>query len=364
MCMPAIAKPLPHYNALIKASNQQAIAADILAIGCMEFPLDNDTKKMHCQSPHGTRLELARTVDPAIQAARKSILKHISEADTEKLRTLSQKVGFHLASPIDKHEALALYDFMVNQVIIKQLLQGLNKLLDAKSLDHASLANFAKEAANMAEVNIHDAFYTQLRTILNAAVKKQQNIKKILYASFGCGSASKDIQAIRQLREEFLKHHVTAYCIDPYQSAKNHPITEFGVLDTKPLRDGESLRERIRMHINDENIMVLTGHYAFHHLGQSFGYFRKISAGIPTLLYETIVDEHWFSSFIPRQRTIAYDILMNHGFDHATQNDWVASAAKKNASFFQVYYLSDTLNQQPEIQILPIEGSKNAIVSY
>ena len=110
-------------------------------------------------------------------------------------------------------------------------------------------------------------------------------------------------------------------------------------------------------------MIILVGHYAFHHLGQSFDYFRHVSEGIPTILYESLVNDNWATTYQKRQRMLIFDILMNYGFDHLYDNNWVRAAAHENANYFQVHYINKN-HLDDAVTITPIKGSNNSIVHY
>ena len=113
----AWSSPPPNMDDLIAATDQQAMAADVLAVGCIHFPLSDSVKTQQCVSPVGSRIDLARTVDKAVSAARNDIAQHYTPKNEATMRAMAKKAGFQLAKPLDATEALALYDFMVNRVM-------------------------------------------------------------------------------------------------------------------------------------------------------------------------------------------------------------------------------------------------------
>lgn len=344
---PRLATGFPFINELVAGINPYKLARDIVALSCIESELiDAGTIKINCASKITTDITLAeafRLADQTIARSRKSIASW-KFSEKKPLQSIAQKYHFKVSTQPAPAEALAIYDFAVNRILVRRLLESLAQGIKNGTIRSEELKQVGRQGIDMIDGYVANIFQPKLIEIVEK-MRSPQNAT-LLYIAIGCGSAEKDVSLISALRQHYSELTVFPYCLDPYQSPKNHPMVRLGgVLDTTPLAKGETLIARAEKALgNASHLSLVVGHYAFHHIGQSFPAFLESIGQAPLMLLETYTPSPWMLSSFQRSRKIGIDLLMNLGLDTLRGNNWVADAlAHQKADIFQVYYLHEEL---------------------
>jgi hypothetical protein len=308
--------------------------------------IDANIRKINCATTIAPTILLRdafRIADQTIARSRNNIASRKFSEKTS-LQSIAQKYHFKVSTQPSAAEALAIYDFAINRILVKRLLESLARGIENGTIRTEDLMQVGKQGIAIIDGYVENTF----KPVMMRTVKRLRNTQKstLLYIAIGCGSAEKDVYLVAELRKRFPAMKVFPYCLDPYQSAKNHAIIKAGgVLDTTPLTEGETLITRAEKALgNTPHVSLVVGHYAFHHIGQSFPAFLENIGHAPLILLETYAPQLLRFSSFQRSRKIAVDLLTNLGLDALRNNHWVTNAMQNpKEDMFQVYYLHEEI---------------------
>jgi len=333
----------PFLTTVIEDMDAKGFAKDVQTLSCNEAALiAKDARRKNCAVKIADTLSIydAFTLaDGMIARSRASIAAQNFAADAP-LRAIAAPFHFKVATRASAKEALAIYDFAINNILVKHLLKALQIALDTQQINMATLRAQGANGIEFVGSEMQDTFFPKMESFIQQRLKHPNHT--LLYIAVGCGTAEKDVQFLTRMHKHHPKTKLFPYCLDPYQSPQNHAFVEAGgVLDTQPLAAGETIITRAQKALGKTpHIAVVTGHYAFHHIGQSFPSFLEDVGDAPVILFETFTNKEWLTSSYKRARKIGVDLLMNLGLDELRGDHWVKDAiAKQDQNIFQVYYL-------------------------
>jgi hypothetical protein len=253
-------------------------------------------------------------------------------------------------SPTPQFEVLATFDALISRMLLKEILPQVKKGLAEGAITTEVWKEEARRAdAEVMELQIRDFVIPELIRHVKPILKGR---KQLLYVAVGCGAGKKDLLTKETLEATFPELTVTLYCLDPYQIQPEHAFTRAGgILDTTILAPNEQLIDRARAQAKlDENVpVIVTGHYAFHHMGMSYGHFLQSVKGANTVyLFESVFPNTTYQYLPSLAIRLTRDVLMNLGFDALHGTHWVQSALDSpQLLVFEAYYLTDqTLREQ------------------
>ncbi|WP_020408391.1 hypothetical protein [Hahella ganghwensis] len=251
-------------------------------------------------------------------------------------------------SKLSLRDLCDIIDLDINEIIVRHLMRALQTLISQGQIhsdDAILMCEFVLET-NDPKVNQQTS-----EALIDMAADLITPGNPLIYFSIGCGDGQADADLINRLWNQYPDQQILIAGMDTNALKMTHPF-EYGfdgVMIPPPLHTNHKTyptlaREAFAVPHAD---VLIVDRYALHHFGTPYKRIQELLDGCPMLSVDEPVNALERAHLWSRVTRIAYDLLMNWGFDMVKDQDWIIPAlsthSPQSEQFRILYRWAETL---------------------